>query len=100
MSVPRVMFGAAEWKSKQKYLAALVEWRIVVKTSLDRQSMNADLPKILGSKRALRRTLAARPIAEKLRMLDALRARALAIRGRADGARSSVLAQGKRAQTA
>ena len=45
--------------------------------------MSFDLQKILESKRALRRDLAARPIAEKLRMLDALRERELAIRGRA-----------------
>jgi hypothetical protein len=42
--------------------------------------MSFDLERILASKRALRRNLAARPIAEKLRMLDALRERALAIR--------------------
>jgi hypothetical protein len=45
--------------------------------------MSFDLQKILESKRALRRQLAARPVAEKLRMLDALRERELAIRGRA-----------------
>ena len=45
--------------------------------------MTFDLQKILESKRALRRALAARPIGEKLRMLDALRERQLAIRGRA-----------------
>lgn len=42
--------------------------------------MSFDLEKILASKRALRRDLATRPIAEKLRMLDALRARALTLR--------------------
>jgi hypothetical protein len=45
--------------------------------------MTFDLHKILESKRALRRNLAARPIGEKLRMLDALRERELALRGRA-----------------
>ena len=45
----------------------------------------------LESKRALRRSLAARPIGEKLRMLDAMRERHLAIRGRAPHADSSVL---------
>jgi hypothetical protein len=40
--------------------------------------MSFDLERILESKRALRRRLAARPIAEKLQMLDALRERALA----------------------
>jgi len=45
--------------------------------------MSFDLQKILESKRALRRNLAARPVAEKLRMLDVLRERELAIRGRA-----------------
>jgi hypothetical protein len=44
--------------------------------------MSFDLQKILESKRALRRDLAARPIEEKLRMLDALRERELSIRGR------------------
>ena len=42
--------------------------------------MRFDLQEILKSKRALRRELAARPVAEKLRMLDALRERALALR--------------------
>jgi hypothetical protein len=42
--------------------------------------MNLDLQRILESKRALRRHLAARPMSEKLRMLDALRERELAIR--------------------
>ncbi|HEY0139638.1 MAG TPA: hypothetical protein VGF48_02020 [Thermoanaerobaculia bacterium] len=41
--------------------------------------MTVDLEKILESKRALRRELAARPIAEKLRMLDAMRERHEAI---------------------
>ena len=45
--------------------------------------MSFDLQKILESKRALRRDLAARPVGEKLRMLDAMRERELAIRGRA-----------------
>lgn len=43
--------------------------------------MSFDLQKMLESKRALRRELAARPVAEKLRILDALRERELAIRG-------------------
>jgi hypothetical protein len=42
--------------------------------------MKRDLSRILESKSAFRRELAARPIAEKLRMLDALRERTLAIR--------------------
>jgi len=42
--------------------------------------MTFDLAKILQSKRAFRQRLAARPIAEKLAMLDALRERALALR--------------------
>ena len=42
--------------------------------------MSFDLEKILESKRALRRDLAARPIAEKLRMLGALREHALTLR--------------------
>ena len=42
--------------------------------------MTFDFAKILQSKREFRKRLAARPIAEKLAMLDALRERALAIR--------------------
>jgi hypothetical protein len=42
--------------------------------------MTADLQTILESKRRYRQRLAARPVAEKLRMLDALRERALLIR--------------------
>jgi hypothetical protein len=41
--------------------------------------MTPSLQKILESKRALRRELAARPVAEKLRMLEAMRERELAI---------------------
>ena len=41
--------------------------------------MSSPLQKVLESKRALRRELAARPIAEKLRMLEAMRERELAI---------------------
>ena len=46
-----------------------------------------DLERILESKRTRRRQLAARPVAEKLAMLDAPRERALALRGasRRDG---------------
>ncbi len=47
--------------------------------------MSFDLQRILETKRALRRELASRPVAEKLRMLDALRQRDLAIRGRRAG---------------
>jgi hypothetical protein len=43
--------------------------------------MSFDLQKILEDKRRLRRDFATRPIVEKLRMLDALRERELAIRG-------------------
>jgi hypothetical protein len=42
--------------------------------------MNLYWQKLLESKRALRQHLAARPIAEKLRLLDALRERELALR--------------------
>jgi hypothetical protein len=41
--------------------------------------MTFDLTKILQSKREFRKRLAARPIEEKLTMLDALRERTLAI---------------------
>ncbi len=44
--------------------------------------LSLDLENILESKRTLRRDLAARPVAEKLRMLDALRERERTIRGR------------------
>ena len=53
--------------------------------------MTFDLAKILQSKRAFRRRLAARPIAEKLAMLDALRARALALRSSGPAAGSGAL---------
>lgn len=53
--------------------------------------MNVDLSKILESKRALRRHLAARPVAEKLRMLDALRERELTLRGSTAHAGSGVV---------
>jgi hypothetical protein len=43
--------------------------------------MSFDLRKILESKRVLRSQLAARPLAEKLRLLDVLREREIAIRG-------------------
>lgn len=42
--------------------------------------MTTDLQAIFDSKRVYRQRLAARPIAEKLRMLDALRERALLLR--------------------
>ena len=53
--------------------------------------MSFELHAILESKRALRRQLAARPVAEKLRLLDAMRERELAIRGRRIQADSSLL---------
>ena len=42
--------------------------------------MTFDLEKMLQSKREMRRELAARPLAEKLAMLDVLRERSLALR--------------------
>jgi hypothetical protein len=42
--------------------------------------MTFSLQKIVESKRKLRRELAAKPVAEKLRMLDAMRQRETAIR--------------------
>jgi hypothetical protein len=39
-----------------------------------------DFQKMIESKRAMRQRLAARPLAEKLRLLDALRERTVAIR--------------------
>ncbi|HZM06152.1 MAG TPA: hypothetical protein VFC44_24385 [Candidatus Saccharimonadales bacterium] len=53
--------------------------------------MSFDLAKTLESKRASRRTQAARLVAEKLQILAALRQRALDIRGKAAGK-----AEGKR----
>ncbi|PYQ28134.1 MAG: hypothetical protein DMF56_16985 [Acidobacteria bacterium] len=41
--------------------------------------MTPSLQKVLESKRALRRELASRPVAEKLRMLEAMRERELAM---------------------
>ena len=43
--------------------------------------MTFDLAKILQNKREFRQRLAAQPIEEKLAMLDALRARTIALRG-------------------
>jgi hypothetical protein len=43
--------------------------------------MTFDLQRILANKRAYRKRLATLPIGEKLRLLDALRERELAIRG-------------------
>ena len=45
--------------------------------------MTIDLTKILESKRALRREQMALPVAEKLRMLEAMRERGTVIRGAA-----------------
>jgi len=47
--------------------------------------MTFDLQRILESKRALRRSLAQRPVAEKLALLDVLRERTRAIRAAATG---------------
>jgi hypothetical protein len=54
-------------------------------------SFGFDLTKILEGERVLRRDLAALCVAEKLRLLDALHERELAIRGRAIQPRSSAL---------
>lgn len=53
--------------------------------------MNPDLQHILESKAAHRRKLAELPIGEKLRLLDAMRERAIAIRGASPEPASSVL---------
>lgn len=55
--------------------------------------MSFDLQKMLESKRALRRKLAERPVAEKLRMLDILRERELAIRASAVHRESNALGE-------
>lgn len=48
--------------------------------------MTFSLQSILESKRKLRHDLASRPVAEKLRMLDAMRERQIAIRPKASPA--------------
>ena len=53
--------------------------------------MTFDLAKILQSKRAFRQRLAARPIEEKLAMLDALRECALALRSSGPAAGAGAL---------
>ena len=53
--------------------------------------MSFDFSKIVQSKREFRQRLAARPIAEKLAMLDALRERTLAIRPPQSGSQAEVL---------
>ena len=56
--------------------------------------MKPDLARIRENKQAFRRELAERPIAEKLRMLDLLRERALAIRrGSQSGAAREAVVQ-------
>ena len=53
--------------------------------------MTTHLSKVLESKAAHRRKLADLPIGEKLRLLDAMRERAIAIRGATSEPDSSVL---------
>ena len=53
--------------------------------------MTFDLAKILQRKREFRQRLAARPIEEKLAMLDALRERALALRPSAPASHANLL---------
>ena len=53
--------------------------------------MTFDLASILQSKREFRQRLAARPIAEKLAIQDALRERALAIRPRRSSSAAAAL---------
>jgi len=53
--------------------------------------MTFDLQRILESKRALRRSLAQRPVAEKLALLDVLRDRARVIRAAATGRAATVV---------
>lgn len=53
--------------------------------------MTFDLTKIIESKRAFRQRLTARPIEEKLAMLDALRERSLALRSPQSAARVAAL---------
>jgi len=53
--------------------------------------MTFDLQRIMESKRAWRRSLAQRPVAEKLALLDELRDRARAIRAAATRQEATVL---------
>ena len=53
--------------------------------------MTFDLQRLLDGKRAYRQTLANKPIAEKLRMLDALRERAITLQQAAHPSESSVV---------
>lgn len=53
--------------------------------------MSFNLQQILASKRVLRRKLAARPLAEKLRLLDDLRERELTLRRSGPPATSNVV---------
>jgi hypothetical protein len=55
--------------------------------------MTFDLQGILESKRALRRNLARRPVAEKFLMLEALRDRARTIRAAAKRKQLAILAE-------
>jgi len=52
--------------------------------------MNFDQQKVFEGKRAFHRNLADRSVAEKLRMLDALRERELAIRGKREDVPSAL----------
>lgn len=58
--------------------------------------MSFDLQRILDSKRALRRNLAARPLAEKLAKLEALRDRMCTIREAATQQNSATLRESPR----
>jgi hypothetical protein len=63
-------------------------WRQSLNDNSSPTRHDPSLQKILESKRALRRELAARPVAEKLRMLEAMRERTISIqRARSDEAR-------------
>ena len=64
------------WESERTHVRCYLRPRTIPR----RRSMTFDLAKILQSKREFRQRLAARPIVEKLALLDALRERALAIR--------------------
>lgn len=58
----------------------LLEANCADSMSIAEVKMKHDLARIGENKHAFRKQLAARPVAEKLRMLDALRERTLAIR--------------------
>ena len=82
-------FRADDFQSILARYGLVERWREFERRFLG-GAMTFDLQRILESKRALRRDLASRPVAEKLAMLDALRDRARTIREAATRKQSTV----------